>query len=159
MSDLVTFARDIATDTQAYINRYVAKALGPVSDRLASLEQRVELVSRAPGPPGEPGPAGRDADLNLIAELKAEVAMLKAAIEARPWPDSATMSKTLGELVTAEVARMPVPRDGRDVDVAMLQAFLEALRSRRLRNCRCRSRAAMGSTASLAPMGLLAAMA
>ena len=52
--------------------------------------------------------------------------MLKAAIEARPWPDSATMSKTLGELVTAEVARMPVPRDGRDVDVAMLQAFLEA---------------------------------
>jgi hypothetical protein len=126
MSDLVTFARDIATDTQAYINRYVAKALGPVSDRLASLEQRVELVSRAPGPPGEPGPAGRDADLNLIAELKAEVAMLKAAIEARPWPDSATMSKTLGELVTAEVARMPVPRDGRDVDVAMLQAFLEA---------------------------------
>jgi hypothetical protein len=126
MSDLVTFARDIATDTQAYINRYVAKALGPVSDRLASLEQRIELVSRAPGPPGEPGPAGRDADLTMIAELKAEVAMLKAAIEARPWPDSATMSKTLGELVTAEVARMPVPRDGRDVDVAMLQAFLEA---------------------------------
>jgi integrin beta 3 len=126
MSDMVTFARDLATDTQAYIARYVTKALGGVSERVDRLEQRMELVTRAPGPPGEMGPAGRDADLTMIAELKAEVAMLKAAIEARPWPDSATVTKALGELVTAEVNRMPVPRDGRDVDVAMLQGFVEA---------------------------------
>ena len=130
MSDMVSFARDLATDTQAYISRYVQKALGSVTDRLDAMDQTIELVKEhiriVGAKPSEPGPPGRDADLTMIAELKAEVAMLKAAIEARPWPDSATMSKTLGELVTAEVARIPVPRDGRDVDVAMLQAFLEA---------------------------------
>ena len=40
MSDLVTFAREIATDTKAFVERKVAQAVAPLEARIQKLAQR-----------------------------------------------------------------------------------------------------------------------
>lgn len=58
-----------------------------------------------------------------VAPLQAEIATLRAALAAVPrGPDAETLIK----MVTSEVGRLPVPRDGKDADLTVVQAFIDA---------------------------------
>lgn len=120
MSDLSAFARLLATDTKDYVAGYVTKALGGMSDRLASLEKHVADLSglSIPGPPGkqgEPGPQGKDGQAADTEKIRADLALL--------------MTSTIREEVAKAIAAVPVPKDGRDgkdADLTLVKALVDA---------------------------------
>jgi len=149
MSDLTTFARDLAADTKAYVADYVAKAIGGLVDDLKELRDRLATVrDGVQGPAGEKGEPGRDGkdaepvDLMLVAQRAADliprpkdgrdgrdvdVMALKAEIA------SAVAAVNLSALVRDEVARVcaaiPKPadgKDGKDADMLAIKALVDA---------------------------------
>ena len=55
MTDLVTFARDLAFDTKAYVTKTVSSLLEPVTARLVAVELALKQVETIQGPQGPAG--------------------------------------------------------------------------------------------------------
>jgi Collagen triple helix repeat (20 copies) len=95
---------------------YVAKSLEGLDGRLGALEDRVGLLALAPGLPGPPGPAGRDVEPVVVAELKAEIAILRARLEHLPVEATATLANlaetVAAGVVTKALATAPAAVDG-----------------------------------------------
>lgn len=95
-----------------------AGAPGPAGERGAPGEPGARGEAGAKGEAGPPGPPGRDHDPAIVAELKAEIAILRAALEHAPTASearTASIAETVATGITSKaLASLTTPRNGID---------------------------------------------
>lgn len=108
-------SRDHAPDIEAT----VIKATAPLLSKIAELESRPVVVARD-------GRDGKDADMTVVAELRAELAAVRAELLAvKSWPvpkdgvngtsvTIADVAPLIAAEVTKAVGAMPTPQNGKD---------------------------------------------
>lgn len=111
----------------------IKSALEPLRKRLDTLEQREVLHGKdgERGLPGEPGRDGKDADESRILALESTIADLRAELaesqsKSAELPEIAALVKAA---VAAEVALIPVPKDGepgRSIELADVEPLVKA---------------------------------
>lgn len=111
----------------AVVASTIKSALSGIVERVTALEQR-QVVH---GKDGAPGPAGKDADLSEIVELKAELAALRFDMSARETePEPVDVQALVDAAVAKTVSALPPAQHGKDgapgasVDLADVEAMV-----------------------------------
>ena len=111
------------------VRDYIEKALTPLAERVKALESR-EPVKGEPGPAGkdgvdgapgrdgvdgnkgEPGPAGRDGVDGKSVSIEDLEPVVERLVVERVKAEKAVLFDHVAETVSAEFAKIPVPKDG-----------------------------------------------